>query len=149
MICLCILVHHFSIIAISEEQYIIYNISMKLKHIFLKNTSQNAPFEPIFHQRDLSLGGMQARGGSSRKLFKTWANRVIDCWVGSSWEILRFEFQANRVKIWVKKLSEFYFGTMVISTKINFDFSTMLMSTKNHLLWRFSPLVSKNLSILS
>ena len=55
MICLCILVHHFSIIAISEEQYIIYNISMKLKHIFLKNTSQNAPFEPIFHHRGLGL----------------------------------------------------------------------------------------------
>ena len=84
MICLCILVHHFSIIAISEEQYIIYNISMKLKHIFLKNTSQNAPFEPIFHQRDLSLGGMQARGGSSRKLFESRANWVIDCQVGLS-----------------------------------------------------------------
>ena len=57
--------------------------------------------------------------------------------------ILRFEFQANWVKIWVKKLSEFYLDTMVMSTKINFDFSTMLMSTKNHLLWRFSHLSQK------
>ena len=63
--------------------------------------------------------------------------------VESSRVILRFEFRANRVKIWVKKLSEFYFGTMVMSTKINFDFSTMLMSTKNHLLWRFSHLSQK------
>ena len=102
MICLCILVHHFSIIAISEEQYIIYNISMKLKHIFLKNTSQNAPFEPIFHQRDLSLGGMQARGGSSRKLFESRASRVIDCRVRSSRVILRFEIRAKRVKNRVK-----------------------------------------------
>ena len=39
------------------------------------------------------------RGGSSRKLFESRANRVIDCQVGSSPVILRFEFQANRVKI--------------------------------------------------
>ena len=105
MICLCILVHHFSIIAISEEQYIIYNISMKLKHIFLKNTSQNAPFEPIFHQRDLSLGGMQARGGSSRKLFESRANWVIDCQVGSSnfeiWISSQLSQNLSKTIVWI------------------------------------------------
>ena len=42
------------------------------------------------------------RGGSSRKLFEPRANRAIDCRVGSSRVILRFEVRANRVKNRVK-----------------------------------------------
>ena len=38
------------------------------------------------------------RDGSSRKLFEPRANRVIDCRVGSSRVILRFELRANRVE---------------------------------------------------
>ena len=42
------------------------------------------------------------RGGSSRKLFEPRANRAIDCRVGSSRVILRFEVRANRVENRVK-----------------------------------------------
>ena len=45
---------------------------------------------------------LSIRDGSSRKLFEPRANRVIDCRVGSSQVILRFELRANRVKNRVK-----------------------------------------------
>ena len=59
----------------------------------------------------------KGRDESSQKMFKSRANRVIDCRVGLSWVILKFEFWVN--------------------------FLTMLMLTKNHLLWRFSQLTQK------
>ena len=52
-------------------------------------------------------------------------------------------FRANWVKNWVKNCLNFNFDTMLMSTKINFNFFTMLMLTENHLLWRFSQLTQK------
>ena len=45
---------------------------------------------------------LSGRDGSSRKLFEPRANRVIDCRVGSSRVILRFELRANWVENQVK-----------------------------------------------
>ena len=79
------------------------NFFYQTSKLFRKNTE----IPKLFQYDYIRINGnihpcIYTRDGSSRKLFEPRANRVIDCRVGSSRVILRFELRANRVENRVK-----------------------------------------------